>query len=149
MLTLTQQEFTRLPQQLLLELLLSVALCLLGAQGRGLPSSTCTASVAPLLALTISPWFDPLPVDSLSACVLVPSRRLPGVWQHEADCAQQRRAVSVTAADPAALMYQLLLVVLLIWYLSLAAEQRLHGDGCGSGVAGCGNGQACTVAACV
>lgn len=77
-LTLTQQDFTRLPQQLLLELLLSVALCLLGAQGMGayeaatgkarLDSISCTSPCS-----TITPCFDSIPIDTpLHVCCCHP-----------------------------------------------------------------------------
>lgn len=125
MLKLTQQEFTGLPQQLHLELLASVVLCLTGeAAERGISalltgvashlcgSCSCAQSVEVPGERLISArgcgcaaGVTQAPTNSFYTPLLLLSclhRRLHGCRQHEAHCAQQRCPVSTPlAARPA------------------------------------------------
>jgi hypothetical protein len=102
MLKLTQQEFTGLPQQLHLELLVSITLCLIGEAVVGLQYQvlqlrTKTAIAMPRRPARPAAW-HPYHVSvcahgHLSAATC---SRLPSLRQHEADRAQQRTPVSVS-----------------------------------------------------
>lgn len=96
MLKLTQQEFTGLPQQLHLELLVSITLCLIGEALLGPAvddrSSNRSGQLADMLAqqLHMTPVRTHHQYLSSATC-----RRLPCLRQHEANRAQQRNPVSV------------------------------------------------------